>query len=117
MPHALGDMREVVGRAAEDGDSVQIFASAKHLFQRVVGGVAAISLAEPLAAICAQISHCGDRAVRMLVPVELGSESSTDHVDAALLAAPRLRSQSSRHVGRGGQRGGIGQPLPWEFPS
>lgn len=70
-----------------------------------------MNLAEPLTAICTQISHRSDRAVRMLVPVELGSESSTDHPDADLFAAVSLRSKSGRDTSRSGQRGGIDQSV------
>lgn len=49
-----------------------------------------------------QNSHRGDRAARMLVPVELSPESSADYADSDLPAALRFR----------GQRGGIDQPLP-----
>ena len=61
-----------------------------------------MSLTEPLTTICTQISHRGDRAVRMLVPVELSPESSTDYADSDLPATLHFC----------GQRGGIDQPLP-----
>jgi len=112
VSHTQGDMREVVGRSAENANGVQIVGSPKHLVKGVVSGVTAISLAEPLATVCTQVSHRGDCAIRMLVPVELSPESATDHANTGLSTALRFRSQSSRQTGCGGQRRRVDQPLP-----
>ena len=115
--HAHRDVSEVLGRTAEDGDSVQVLRPVKHLFKRVVYGVASIGLAKPGATVRAQVSHRCDCAIRVLVPVELGPEPATDHTDSNLGIALLGRGKAGWHCGRDSQGPGVDERLPWELSS
>ena len=82
--HAHGNVTEVVRRAAEHSYRVQVLGPAEHLLQRVVYGVAPIRSAKPVASIGPQVGHRCDRAVRVLVPIELRAEASPNHSDTNL---------------------------------